>query len=415
MSVKQWGCCVALAGCVFVSAPHAGELTLSEAVSRTLARSPAVQAQGAAVDAARYRAELEGLAPPLTIGMELENVAGTGALSGVDGAETTLRLGRVFELGEKRAARQSVGAMQVARQSGAGEQLRLQLAADATHRFIDVLSMQALLELAEDARDLAEANRQEVARRVERNRSPATELDLADLALMRAELGREDAEHELASARVTLAVLWGEQGADFPRVAGKLFDLPDPGPFDVLAQRLPQNAEQQAFLLEARQIDARERLAQSARKPDLHATLGVRRLEALDDEALVLSFSMPLGSSARSAIAVGEQQAGRQELDARRSAAWLESYQHLFAQFQEMQHARLEVTTLRERMIPLAEKSLASTQAGYEQTRYSFLQVAQASAVLLALRRDAIDAAARCHQLLADIDRATALPGDPQP
>jgi cobalt-zinc-cadmium efflux system outer membrane protein len=124
---------------------------------------------------------------------------------------------------------------------------------------------------------------------------------------------------------------------------------------------------------------------------------------------------MPLGSSARSAIAVGEQQAGRQELDARRSAAWLQSYQHLFAQFQEMQHARLEVTTLRERMIPLAEKSLASTQAGYEQTRYSFLQVAQASAVLLSLRRDAIDAAARCHQLLADIDRATALPGDPQP
>jgi cobalt-zinc-cadmium efflux system outer membrane protein len=100
---------LALAGAGFAFAPalQARDLTLEQAVSRSLGRSAVLQAEGAAVTATRYQAELDALAPPLTIGMELENVAGTGDLSGTDSAETTLRLGRVFELGQKHTARES--------------------------------------------------------------------------------------------------------------------------------------------------------------------------------------------------------------------------------------------------------------------------------------------------------------------
>lgn len=401
--------------CVVASALHAQDLTLDEAVSRSLQRNAVLRAEGAAVTATRQQAELDGLAPPLTIGMELENVAGTGELSGTEGAETTLRLGRVFELGGKQAARQSLGAAQLARQLNVAEQRRLDLAADVTHRFIEVVSRQARLELAAQNLDLARASRQAVAYRVERSRSPTADLHLADLAVMRAELEREDANHELASARVALSVLWGEQHADFGHAAGQLHELPHLDAFEVLVDRLPRSTEQQALELEARQIDARERLAASSRKPDLHTTLGVRRLEASDDQALLLSFSLPLGTGTRSAIAIDKQQAERERLDARRTVKWLDSYQVLFGRYQELQHARHQVETLRDRMIPLAEKALASTQAGYEETRFSFLQVAQARAVLIGLQRDAIDAAAHYHRLLADIERATAVSGDLTP
>jgi len=408
---------LALAGAGFAFAPalQARDLTLEQAVSRSLDGSAVLQAEGAAVTATRYQAELDALAPPLTIGMELENVAGTGDLSGTDGAETTLRLGRVFELGHKQTARESLGAAQVARQLNAVEQRRLDVAADVTHRFIDVLSKQARLELAAQNLDLAEAGRGAIAYRVERSRSPLTDLHLADLAVLRAELEREDANHELASARVALSVLWGEQHPDFDRVAGQLLELPPIETFDRLVERLPRSAAQQAFVLEAQQIDAQERLASSARMPDVHTTLGVRRLESIDDEALVLSFSLPLGTATRSALALDRQRAERDRLAARRTAAWLDNYQSLFGQYEELQHARHHVERLRDRMIPLADKTLAATQAGYEETRFSFLQVAQARAGLLDLHRDAIDAATRYHRLLADIERATAMSGDLSP
>jgi cobalt-zinc-cadmium efflux system outer membrane protein len=408
---------LALAGAGFAFAPalQARDLTLEQAVSRSLGRSAVLQAEGAAVTATRYQAELDALAPPLTIGMELENVAGTGDLSGTDSAETTLRLGRVFELGQKQTARESLGAAQVAQQLNAVEQRRLDVAAAVTHRFIDVLSKQARLELAAQNLDLAEAGRGAIAYRVERSRSPLTDLHLADLAVLRAELEREDANHELASARVALSVLWGEQHPDFRRVAGQLLELPPIETFDSLVERLPRSAAQQAFALEAQQIDAQERLASSARTPDVHTSLGVRRLESIDDEALVLSFSLPLGTATRSALALDRQRAERERLTARRTAAWLDSYQILFGQYEELQHARHHVETLRDRMIPLADKTLAAMQAGYEETRFSFLQVAQARAGLLDLHRDAIDAATRYHRLLADIERATAMSGDLSP
>ncbi len=403
------------AGCAAVSTLHAQDLTVEKALSRALERSAVLQADGAAVSATRYQAELDGLAPAMTIGMELENVAGTGDLSGTDGAETTLRVGRVFELGRKQAARQSIGAAQVALQLNAVERSRLNIAAQVSHRFIDVLLKQARLELAAQNIDLAEASREAVAYRVARSRSPLTDLHLADLAVMRAELEREDAGHELASARVALSVLWGEQHPDFLRVAGRLLELPSIEAFDSLVDRLPRSAGQQAFALEAQHIDAQERLAASSRKPDVHTTLGVRRLESIDDEALVLSFSLPLGTGTRSALAIDRQRAEREGLYARRTAAWLDSYQILFGQYQELQHARHQVETLRDRMIPLADKTLAATQAGYEEARFSFLQVAQARAGLLDLHRDEIDAAARYHRLLAEIELATALSGDLTP
>lgn len=413
MVTKRWWT-LALAGAMGVAATsaQAQDLTLDAAVGRTLERNTLLRAEGAAVESVRRQAAFDGLSPPMTIGGELENVAGTGDVSGIHGAEATLRLGRVFELGGKRSARQAVGAAQIARQLNVVEQRRLDLAATTTRRFIDVVSKQERLALAAKSLALATESRQAVAHRVQRGRSPEADLQLAELAVVRAELELEDVTHEVASARVALSVLWGAQEPDFERARGSLEDLPEVADLPSLAGRLQRTPDHQAFALESAQIDAQERLALTSSKPDVHASLGVRRLEAIDDQALVLSLSLPFGLSQRSTLAVEKQQAERERIDHRRSDAELDAYQSLFGRYQELQHARHQVETLRDRMIPIAEKALASTQAGFEDARFSFLQVAQTRAVLLGLQYDAIDASARYHQLLADIERATAVSGE---
>ncbi|HUH30130.1 MAG TPA: TolC family protein [Rhodanobacter sp.] len=121
----------------------AGEvLSLPQAVDRALTQNPAMRAGDYTIVAAERQADIAGLAPPWVVGADIENVGGTGSVAGVHAAETTLRLGRVIERGGKRDARRAAGAIDIERSRNALEQTRLELATEATRRFVEVLADQ---------------------------------------------------------------------------------------------------------------------------------------------------------------------------------------------------------------------------------------------------------------------------------
>ena len=120
---------------------------------------------------------------------------------------------------------------------------------------------------------------------------------------------------------------------------------------------------------------------------------------------------MPFGTQERSAFAVARTDAELDAVTARREAALLEARQKLFASYQELRHASTEIEALTQRMIPAAERGLRMTRAGYDDARYSILQLTQAQAALLQLQIERLAAAARYHTLFADIERSTAAAG----
>jgi cobalt-zinc-cadmium efflux system outer membrane protein len=402
---------LAVAGVISPNLAISADLTLDAAVNRAMASNPTLQAARAAISAAEQQAKLEGLRPPLTIGAELENFAGTGSLNGIDSAETTMRLGRTFELGGKREARLAVGSARVAQQQNDADIARFDLEAVTKRRFNAVLAKQARVEMTTQQLALAREIREAVAYRVRRGASPDADLPLADLGVIRAEIDLEDAEHELSSARVALSVLWAEESPAFARATGSIEDIPELPAFDALRQRVPIGADQRRFELEATLLEAQLKSVAATGKPDVSGTLGVRRLEAFDDEALVMSFSMPIGLGDRSDLARSRVQAEKAGLGERRKAAELERYSSLFSSYEELKHARHEYEALKDRMVPAAERALTLAQRGYDDARYSFLQVAQARGVLHSVHNERIAAATRYHDLLTDIERATAISG----
>ena len=390
-------------------AGHAAEpLRLDQAVSRSLAANPTLLAGVADVRAAKARADRDSLPAPYVIGGDVENVVGTGSVSGFTSAETTLRLGRVIELGGKRAARQAAGAAEVARQQNAADIARLEIAARTTARFIKVVADQQRLAFAREQVTLAEKTRREVAGWVRAARNPETDLHAAEIAVFDAELEREHAEHELASARVTLAASWGSPTPDFETVAGNLDELPTSAPLAVLAQRLPQSIAQHTSQLESQVIAARRNLAIAAAHPDVNVSVGVRRLEVLGDQGLVMSVSVPLGNKARSRLGIAEADAQLDAVQARRDAQRVESHQALYEKYQELVHARTEYDAVSIRMLPKAEQATAFSRRGFAAGRFSFTQLAQAQRTLVQLRERRVEAAARYHTLFADIERMTA-------
>lgn len=413
----RWLMVLALAGTcgVALDGRAAEPLRLEQAVARSLASSPSLAAESADLRAVQLRAEREGLATPYVASGDLENVAGTGAMSGVRAAESTLRLGRVIELGGKRAARQTLGDAEVARQRNIAEAARIDIASRTAARFIEVLADQERLALAREQTGLAGRTRDEVAAWVAAARNPEPDLRAAEIAVAEAELALEHAEHELDSARMTLAASWGSFEADFASVTGNLHELPGLESFDTLAARLPMAPAQRLASLEGEAIGARRRVAETSARPDINLSLGVRRFEALDQHALVMSVSMPLGSKPRARLAMAEADAQLAAVESRRAGQHAEAHQALFEKYQELVHARTEYEALHARMLPKAEQALAFTRRGFAAGRFSFVALAQAQRTLSELRLRSIGTAARYHLFLAEIERLTTLSAEATP
>lgn len=406
-------CLLALAlagacGVVPLWARAAEPLRLEDAVGRALASHPSIAAEEARLRAVQARADRESLATPYTVGGELENVAGDGTLRGVHSAESTLRIGRVLELGNKRAARQTLGEAEIELQRHHAEAVRLRIASETATRFIDVVANQRRLSHAQTRLKQAERTRREVASWVALARNPESDLRAAEIGVADAELALEHAEHELLSARMALAASWGAHEPDFGEAIGDFDALPAVESFDALAARLSMTIEERSSLMEVRTIEARRQVAAAAAKPDVTVSVGVRRLEAVGDQGLVMSVQVPLGGRRRSTFAVAEADADLAALDASRAARRIERRRELFERYQELVHARLEADTLRNAMVPKAEQALAFTRRGFEAGNFSFAMLAQAEKALFELRERGVEATARYHSLLVEVERLTA-------
>lgn len=408
---------LALAGtCGVALQSHAAEpLRLEQAVSRALDANPLLAADTAELRAAEARSARGALPKPLTVNGEFENFAGSGTLSGVRSSEGTLRIGKVLELGGKRAARQALGRAEVDQQLNQADVTRVALVRETTFRFIDVISDQRRLAFARERVRLAERTRREVSSWVSAARNPESDLRSAEIALAEAELELEDAQHELESARVTLAAIWGAMEPDFSELVGDFDVLPELQALESLAARLLLTPEQRDVALQRETAEARRRVALASAKPDIDLSLGVRRLEGLDDQGLVMSISVPLGTRARAGYSVSEAEAEIAAIDARSQSQRYERHQQLFAAYQELAHARHEVERLREAMIPKAEEAVAINRRGFEQGRFAYLVLDQSQRKLFDLRIRELEATARYHTLLAEIESRTATVQDTIP
>ena len=78
-------------------------------------------------------------------------------------------------------------------------------------------------------------------------------------------------------------------------------------------------------------------------------------------------------------------------------------------------YARTEYEALRTRMLPKAEQALAVTRRGFEAGRFSFVSLAQAQRTLFDLRARSVEAAARYHTRLVEVERLTAVATEATP
>lgn len=413
MNQSRWR---ALRACVFLSvfgwidgasAAQEQALTLRDALALAARRNPDIAAFEPQTEGARQQAALHALRPPTTLEVQLENFAGTGAVSAARSLETTLQLSHIVELGGKARLRRQFSDAGLEQLDAAQNTKRADILAEVARRFIHVLSDQEQLKSTARATQLAAQARDAVRERIEVGAASPVFLSRAEIALARRRLAQEHAEHELLSSRVALSSLWGDDSAQFAEARGDLFDFPGIEPLATYFQRLGENPDLMKFATDARVLNAQMRLAEAQLTPNITLNAGVRRLEGVDGQAFVAGFALPLGSGRRAQPELRAVAADRGRLRFSEQSRSLELKATLFGLYQEAIHARTEAQALHDDIRPQAERMLQTSDAGYRVGRFSLLELADAQQQLLEIEQESIRAAAEFHTQLIEIERLT--------
>lgn len=415
--VRRWLTCgiayfmlVHSTSAISATAEPEGALTLAGAVQTALQRNPELAVSEYTLKSSEARITQAGVRPNPTLSVELEDFLGTGEASGMKSLQTTLSLSQVIELGDKRQLRRNAASSNLELDSIVRQAQQLDVLAEVTRRFIAVAAAQEKLKLAERTVMLNETTLRAIDTRVQAARSPEAERSRARIALTRARLEQQHSSVDLQSARHSLAAMWGSNSPTFTQASADLFALPETASYATLMQDLLSNPDFIRFASETRVRDAELQLAQAQRRANLNLSIGVRRLEASDDSALVAGFSIPLQVFDRNQGTIQEATLRRAQTQAQQQAAQIKAEATLYGLYLELQANRTRMNTLRNEALPQAQQALEQTQYGYERGRFSYLELAEAQRELLELESAAIDAAADSQRMLCEIERLTGKP-----
>lgn len=405
----------AAAACVaalFVALPAtaAAPLTLDDAFARVAIRHPELRLADGRAGVLVAERDRAALGPAPAVGLQVENAPGTGAFEGLQGAEVTLSLASVLERGGKLDARRTLAQERIDALAVERETRRLDLLAEVARRYLAASAALHQRDIA--AADIEQRQRAESAarERLRAGASPESIVLTAQAALALAELAHARAEQQWLAARGQLAALWGEKQPQFPITAGDPLALPAVPDAAALAALLERTPELARFASEQRIAEARLQLARTAATPDVEWQVGLRRLEAVDDMALMAGLSVSLGTKRRADPGIRAAGAELALLAVEREAQELALYSTLVEAHGRYRLAQLEVQRLREEVLPLLARAEAAAALSWRAGATSYLDWSQLQSELAAIRRRQLEVAIDAQYALIEIQRLTGQP-----
>jgi cobalt-zinc-cadmium efflux system outer membrane protein len=389
---------------------HSNTLSLTRVIEQVQQQHPSLKVFKFRQQALDGAAQTQALTPGYEIGFDADNIVGSGEFQGIDSAEFSVSLSSVIELGDKLDARSTVVNEQRAYLEAERKIAALNLLAETTRRYIDVLATQSQLQLAIDSLSLAEQTLTVVTTRAQAGITPDAEVKRAQAAVFSAKLVAENQLHQLDYAKLALSMMWGESQVSFGTLTGSLFEFTDDVALAPLYEKVKYSPAIAAYLTQAQLKEAELRFARTQSSTDIKWSVGVKQLQQTNDIALIAGFSMPLFSGERNRGAILSAQAEKEAVFANREVALLELYGQLYRAYASRKQAILTVSRLQASVIPTLISALEDTKKAYEQGLYNYLDYLTAREELLFARRALIDAAASALRYGVDIEQLIAEP-----
>lgn len=375
-------------------------VTLNDALTRAANAGfilPAARARGEGAAAGVYQA---GRYPNPLVGVETNNIAGSGPYRGLGQLETTFFLQQTIELGGKRAARTGVAQSEAKTTKARSAIQVLDLMREVEMAWIEVLVTAAQLRVAEQRLSIAQQVQREISRRETSGRDPLYTQSRAAAQVALDQIAVDQARALAGIARANLAGYW-RGSADFSVDLASFEDISISKKSDF------RNADMALLEAERDLASARVTLERSKRTQDPSLRVGVRHFSDTRDTALVAGISIPLAlfdtNSGNIQKALAERRAADLDLETSRMTLRRE----LTRLRARLQTSASEAHRIRREVIPKAEQAVQLIHDGMDRGAFSYIEFADAQRTLNDARMRRIEAIRAFYQDNATLARLT--------
>ncbi len=282
--------------------------------------------------------------------------------------------------------------------------VQLRLRASVTAAFFDVLAAQELTVLARETVKLAQRATDIASKRVIAGKVSPVEETRARVAEAGVRVSLMQAESQLKNARHRLSGFWGNPTPNFTEVNGELDRLIESPALDVVQQRLAASP-----LLERaqRELERRRSLVgveQRRAVPDVSFSIGMKRQETLTGDQMLVGVIVPLPLFNRNQgnllEALRREDKAREELRAVRVNLSSEALQAL----ERLNARREEAELLRRDLVPGAQSAYEAATIGFENGKFSFLEVLDAQRTFFSAKSQYLTALAAFHRAQTELE-----------
>jgi len=384
-----------------------GPLTLRQALTLAMLHSPDLAGASWEVRMAEARAIQASLPPNPEIGFDLESVSSPRVV------ETVLSLGQVIFLSDKLARQKQVAMLDRDITGWDWEAQRIRVYTDTTKAFVVLVAAQERVALAEEIVGVSQKLLDVAAERVRSGKAaPLEEMKAkVELSTVRADL--EQARQAVLAARQRLAAAWGGTRPQFTKAEGRLeADRAVPAVKQVFAL-VEQNPEIARWATEMQRRQAVARLERRKAIPDLTLGGGFKREKAFaeaegESDAVVRGFtfgaSIPIPIFDRNQGGIQESRynvaKGHEEQRATKARVLTE----IADAFAAMASAHARSSIFGKNVVPEAQKALDAASAGYNEGKFSYLDVLDAQRTVFDARVRHLEALAEYLAAVADVE-----------
>jgi cobalt-zinc-cadmium efflux system outer membrane protein len=382
------------------------QLSLREALALSVASDPAragVEARQRAAEAGVRQADVR---PNPTVGLMVENLPTFGGGGILDRTETTLTYDQKIERGGDREARTTLARGEGDLLTAEARSAQLDRLERVQTAWAEALAAEALLDIAAERLELAEAFQGEVSRRVSAARDPLFAGARAEAELAQAQIDFDQAGITARTARVNLARYWFGRpefslGSDtFEDTSSARNEAGSVAPIDLA-------------VFDARRLiaEAQVRVEQARAVADPTVSVGVRHIWD-NDLALVFGGSIPLQRYDRNEGAIARAQAEGVAAQADRRAFEIEREREILRLHVQLAARASEARRIGEETLPQAERAVTLVREGFGRGGFTYNDVMSAQTALLQARARRVAILQTFHTDRARLDRLTGAHAD---
>lgn len=339
--------------------------------------------------------------PELTI--DVDNIGGRGGNCGFSSSGPSVAISQIFELGNKRSARQNAAAALASIALWDREILKQNLFQKITNLIIDAIAYYEKLKFLRNANENAMASLGCIAEKVNNGKASPILLRQSELSMSAAKIVQSKVEADLASVMRELHLLCGCNVSDIDEKTYPFFDFETPPTLEQYHDTLTNNPEGAKYRSVVYAAGENYQLQRANAIPDLEVTAGLCRDSRHRESSFLLEMNIVLpvfnrnqGNICRSSwesLAASYQLA---EVEASMRMRCANLHDQLFRSFES-------VATLYNEALPAADLIINTYREGSQEGKYECLDILTAQGRHIELQIQLIDALTEFHHLKTDL------------